>query len=79
VTPEGVIAWGLEDEENSEDIAPYRDAYLAPYAERYDGDLVAAATTAIRLGWAVRAVNGHLPTEVDHTFTRLRMFLDGKP
>ena len=44
VTLEGVLAWGLDDEEDSEDTAPYRDAYLEPFAERYDGDLVAAAT-----------------------------------
>ena len=34
VTLEGVIAWGLDDEEDSEDIAPYRDAYLEPFAEQ---------------------------------------------
>ncbi len=61
VTLEGVLAWGLDDEEDSEDTAPYRDAYLKPFAERYDGDLVAAATLATRLGWACRAVNGHVP------------------
>ena len=79
VTLEGVIAWGLDDEENSEDIAPYRDAYLKPFAERYAGDLVAAATTAIRLGWAARAVNGHIPGDDNPTLTRLRMFVDGRP
>jgi hypothetical protein len=79
VTLEGVIAWGLDDEENSEDIAPYRDAYLRPFAGRYDGDLVAAATTAMRLGWAARAVNGHIPGDDKPTLTRLRMFLDGRP
>jgi hypothetical protein len=65
--------------ENSEDTEPYLRAYLAPYAERYDGDLVAASRLAIRLGWACRAVNGHLPSDKEHTLTRLRMFLDGRP
>jgi hypothetical protein len=79
VALEGVIAWGLDDEEGAEDTAPYRDAYLAPWAERLPGvDLVAAATVAMRLGWAVRAVNGHVPDDVDRTIDRLRMFLDGK-
>ncbi len=52
VTLEGVLAWGLDDVEDSEDIGPFRDAYLKPFAERYDGDLVAAATDgdASRLG-----------------------------
>jgi len=79
VTVEGVIAWGVDDVENSEDTEPYVRAYLAPYAERYDGDLVAAARLATRLGWACRAVNGYVPTGKEHTLTRLRMFLDGRP
>ena len=78
VTLEGVIAWGLDDVENSVDIAPFRDAYLAPFAEVYDGDLVAACEIALRLGWACRAVNGHLDSETAHTHTRLRMWLDGR-
>jgi len=79
VTLEGVLAWGLDDVANSVDTAPFRDAYLAPFAERFDGDLAAATTTALRLGWAARAVNGHVPGDNEHTFTRLRMFLDGEP
>jgi len=79
VTVEGGIAWGVDDVENSEDTEPYLRAYLAPYAERYDGDLVAAARLATRLGWACRAVNGHVVTDEAHTLTRLRMFLDGRP
>ncbi|UMG91729.1 phosphotransferase [Nocardioides sp. TF02-7] len=80
VTLEGLIAWGLDDEPDSVDTAPFRDAYLAPYAVRHPGvDLVAAATVATRLGWACRAVNGHVPGDDDTTLTRLRMFLDGKP
>jgi hypothetical protein len=78
VTLEGLLAWGLDDEEDSEDTAPYRDAYLAPFAERYDGDLVAAAAVATRLGWACRAVNGHIPGDDKSTVNRLRMFLDGR-
>ena len=79
VTLQGVLAWGLEDVQDSVDVAPFRDAYLAPYAERFDGDLVAATEVAMRLGWACRAVNGHVPSDHEHTFTRLRMFLDGRP
>jgi Phosphotransferase enzyme family len=79
VTLEGGIAWGVDDVENSEDTMPYLHAYLAPYAERYDSDLVAASRLAIRLGWACRAVNGHVPGDKEHTLTRLRMFLDGRP
>lgn len=79
VTLEGVLSWGLDDVEDSEDTRPYRDAYLKPFAERYDADLVAAATLATRLGWACRAVNGHVPGDNKQTVTRLRMFLDGRP
>ena len=78
VTLEGVLAWGLDDVEQSVDTAPFRDAYLAPFAERYDGDLVAATELAVRLGWACRAVNGHVPGEDKATRARLLMFLDGR-
>jgi hypothetical protein len=78
VTLEGVIAWGVDDEEGSEDIRPHRDAYLAPFAAKYDGDLAAAVGVALRLGWACRAVNGHVPGDDDATRTRLKMFLDGR-
>ncbi len=78
VTLEGVIAWGLDDVESSADIVPFRDAYLAPYRARYDGDLVAAADLAVRLGWACRAVNGHIPGDNEKTVTRLTMFVDGR-
>jgi len=78
VTLEGVIAWGLDDVENSVDTTPFRDAYLAPFVERYDGDLAAACDIAVRLGWACRVVNGHLDSDVAHTQTRLRMWLDGR-
>ncbi len=78
VTLEGVLAWGLDDLKNSVDVAPFRDAYLGPYAERYDGDLNAACDLALRLGWACRAVNGHIPGDDEKTNTRLRMFLTGR-
>lgn len=79
VALEGVIAWGVEDVEGSVDTTPFRDAYLAPWTERYpDLDLAAAVVPALRLGWAIRAVNGHLPDDPGQTLTRLRMFLDGR-
>jgi hypothetical protein len=76
VTLEGVLAWGLDDVENSVDISPYRDAYLAAFTERDPAELRAAARIALRLGWACRAINGHIPGEDERTVTRLRMFLD---
>jgi len=79
VTLEGVLAWGPDDIENSVDTAPFRDIYLAQYRERFDGDLVAATTVALRLGWVCRAVNGHVDGDDERTATRLRMFLDGRP
>ena len=81
VTLEGVIGWGPDDIEGSVDTAPFRDAYLAPFADgRPDEELRAAFGLAVRLGWACRAVNGHV-TGIDAgpTWTRLRMFLDGHP
>lgn len=78
VTLEGTLAWGLDDIEHAVDPAPFRDAYLAPYAERFGGDLVAATEVALRLGWACRAVNGHVEGDNDRTFARLRMFLDAR-
>lgn len=81
VALEGVIAWGADDVQGSVDIAPYRDAYLAPFAEgRAVEELRAAFALAVRLGWACRAVNGHLAgIDAAPTWTRLRMFLDGHP
>ena len=77
VTLEGVLGWGLDDVEGSVDTTPFRDAYLAPFRERYPGDLVAACDVALRLGWACRAVNGHVHEDPDATVNRLAMFLDG--
>jgi hypothetical protein len=79
VTLEGVIAWGVDDEEDSEDFEPHLAAYLGPYRERYDGDLREAARLAMRLGWVCRAVNGALPQDHSSTHVRLKMFLEGKP
>ena len=81
VALEGVIAWGVDDVEGSVDIAPFRDAYLAPFGlERAGEDLRAACALAMRLGWVCRAINGHLAdTDAAPTWTRLRMFLDGRP
>ena len=79
VSLEGVIAWGIDDEAHSPDVAPFLASYLRPYRERYDRDLDAAAHLAMRLGWLCRAVNGHLPADPDTTHTRLRMYLDGRP
>jgi hypothetical protein len=79
VTLEGVISWGVDDEEGSEDLEPHLTAYLRPYEEAYAGDLREAARLAMRLGWACRAVNGHLPQDPERTHVRLRMFLDGRP
>lgn len=81
VALEGVVAWGADDVEGSVDITPFRDAYLAPYAADHDLALLRSATAlAIRLGWACRSINGHVPgPEAAATWTRLRMFLDGRP
>jgi Phosphotransferase enzyme family len=79
VTVEGVISWGVDDEEGSEDIEPHLAAYLRPYEEQYAGDLREAARIAMRLGWVCRAINGALPQDPGSTRTRLRMFLDGTP
>lgn len=78
VTLEGGIAWGLDDVQGSVDVAPFRAAYLEPFA-RAGSDLVAAAVLASRLGWVCRAVNGHVPGDLDGTRVRLRMFVDGHP
>jgi hypothetical protein len=81
VTLEGVIAWGPDDVAGSVDTAPFRDAYLAPFADRLPpARRLAAFELALRLGWACRAVNGRVPgTDPGATWTRLRMFLDGHP
>jgi hypothetical protein len=82
VTLEGVISWGVDDVEDSEDLEPHLAAYLGPYADHCEttvDDLREAARLAMRLGWVCRAVNGALPQDPDRTHVRLKMFLDGKP
>ena len=57
VTLEGVIAWGVDDVENSADLQPFRDAYLEPFtAFAPRPDLDAALDAALRLGWVCRAL-----------------------
>ena len=80
VTLEGVIAWGVDDVEDSEDLEPAPRGL--PRAVRRalrltDADLREAAAIAMRLGWVCRAINGALPQDPGQTHTRLRMFLAG--
>ena len=83
VTLEGVIAWGVDDVEDSEDLEPAprgvprgrTPSATAPTV----ADLREAAAIAMRLGWVCRAINGALPQDPGQTHTRLRMFLDGRP
>ena len=81
VTLEGGIAWGTDDVQGSEDLAPHLAAYLRPFEEAYVGpaELREAARLAMRLGWVCRAINGALPQDPDRTRVRLTMFLDGTP
>jgi hypothetical protein len=74
VTLQGFLSWGLEDVENSEPIEPYAATYVEPFGGTHGVDLA----TAMRLGWACRVVNGHLPGELDSTRARLGMFVDGR-
>jgi hypothetical protein len=78
VTLEGGLAWGLDDVADSEDIWPYVDSYLARYAPDRP-ELRDAVPPALRLGWVCRALNNPAVSGVEHTRTRLRMFLDGRP
>jgi Phosphotransferase enzyme family len=71
VTLQGFLSWGLDDVEESEPIGPYAAMYLEPYGGAPGIDL----DKAMRLGWACRSVNGHLPDDLDSTRARLRMFL----
>ena len=52
VTMQGVIAWGVDDVEGSEDVAPYAAVYLEPWGE----GLEEALELALPLGWACRCV-----------------------
>ena len=82
VTLQGVLSWGLDDQEDSVDTTPFREAYLGPFRELYThlepDELTAAAHIALRLGWACRAVNGDVPGDPGATVNRLKMFLDGR-
>ncbi len=78
VTLEGGVAWGLDDVADSEDIWPYVDSYLARYAPDRP-ELREAVPPALRLGWVCRALNNPEVSGEEHTRTRLRMFLDGRP
>ena len=80
VTLEGVISWGLDDEEDSEDTGavPRRLPGAVPRSFRRRPRR-GACDLALRLGWVCRAVNGHVPGDDGPTRTRLKMFLDGKP
>jgi hypothetical protein len=89
VTLEGVIGWGLEDIERSEELGPYRDAYLAPF-ERYatHDELEEALDLALRLGWVCRILDSHRggladresavrEQELERRQVHLRMFRTG--
>jgi hypothetical protein len=90
VTLEGQLAWGLDDVEGSEDIAPFRDAYLQPFT-RYASlaSLQEAHVIALRLGWICRALNWHRiasalepPDRAERlqgVELRLQLFLRGLP
>jgi hypothetical protein len=60
VTLEGLIAWGIDDVEGSEDVTPYGAAYLARF-ERYAprAELEEALDAALRLGWVSRVLTSH--------------------
>jgi hypothetical protein len=77
VTLEGVIAWGLDDVENSVDIAPLAAGYLRRYSPDRP-DLADAIPVALRLGWVCRATNGTSVEDPQSTRNRLLMFLDGR-
>jgi hypothetical protein len=71
VTLQGFLSWGLDDVERSEPIEPYAARYVEPFGGAHGVDLEAA----MRLGWACRVVNGHLPYEPGSTKARLGMFV----
>lgn len=60
VALEGQLAWGFDDVEDSEDVIPYRDAYLEPFRKFAAWpELQAVHDIALRLGWICRALNVH--------------------
>jgi aminoglycoside phosphotransferase (APT) family kinase protein len=90
VALEGVIAWGVDDVQDSEPLGPYRDAYLAPF-ERYAprAELEEALDLALRLGWVSRALTIYsyartlAPDEREKELSgmrvRIQMFRTGRP
>jgi hypothetical protein len=73
---EGVIAWGLDDVQGSEELDPYRAAYLEPFA-RYAprAELEQALDCALRLGWVSRVLASEAGLETPaKREARLRMF-----
>jgi hypothetical protein len=79
---EGQIAWRPDAVDSSVETRPFRDTFLAPYAAAHPNlahaHLVEASLLATRLGWAARAVNGHLSVDEESTQQRLQMFVDGR-
>ena len=77
VTLEGGVAWGLDDVEDSEDLEPYVEATW-PATHRTGRSC--ATRCPPRSGWAGSAGRSTARRQgPEHTRTRLRMFLDGKP
>jgi hypothetical protein len=90
VTIEGVLSFGLDDVAGSQDVTPFRAAYLRPFTRFAALDeLEAALDVALRLGWICRALDTHgqgarlAGPAREHLLARalvhLRMFLDGRP
>lgn len=83
VTLVGCLAWGLDDVAGSVDPAPYRDAYLAPFAAVSGRSLAMLRETCLvaeRVGWATRAIGGWLGDgDPARTLVRLRMLVSGRP
>lgn len=88
VTLEGVLSWGLDDVEGSEDTTPYARAYLGSFAPGASAErLEEALALALRLGWICRALNvqrcaralppPHREEALDGVGLRLRLFLGG--
>jgi hypothetical protein len=90
VTLEGVLSFGVDDVAGSQDVTPFRAAYLRPFTRFAAHDeLQAALDVALRLGWVCRALDTHgqgsrlTGPAREHLLARalvhLRMFLDGRP
>jgi hypothetical protein len=90
VTLEGVLGWGLDDIEGSQDTTAFATAYLEPFnGYGTEEQLRSAFATALRLGWICRALNTemcvsaynleHQGDERDRVGVLLAMFADGMP